>query len=716
MADRPHDPEAPPHDGGGALGVGVFRRAAELLALTAFAIAQPVLDVTGRAPDFFLYRRANTNEMRLFVALVILLPPLALWTVELAVGVVNRKAANVLHLGFVTALVASIVVQVGKKAGLFTGVPLAVLGVLAGAALTVLLARTKAFRDFLAYASPAPLVFGLLFALTSPSGALVRGAEIDRGDARIIGNRPPVVYLFLDEFPLRTLLDDKGQIDARTYPNFERLRKMSTWYPNATGVSGFTPFAAPAMLRGRFPERINGQGGPAASYINYPETLFTLLAGNYQMRAYETIGELCPPGFCEGVREGRDVGMRALSRDTIDLTTEIVSPYKVDKNETEQFVESGIGAARDLAEGKEAPGAMDKFGEVAKNQPTRLGPFLEDLRPQDRPNLHFMHFLLPHSPWRYLPSGNEYGQPGTKFPPDRPDPNKPDKTTNNDPLVTAVGKQRLVLQTVYLDTLLGTMLDRMEQTGLLSQALLIVTADHGTGIAPSVKARQLDDTNAPDLAWVPLFVKTPGQTQPKTDDRNAMGIDVVPTIADVLDVEIPWEVEGRSLLGPARTEERKTFFDAPGVPEYIDPAKWQDQLELGYAAEVLHPERGREGLFMIGEHAGLVGKKVSDLTVGSPSPVTADLDQRITLDAVDPATGKVPAMIWGTLDKPAAKDSTWLVASVNGTIAGGIAAVPTDGTWRFLGLVDDTYFSAGKAEIVLYAVEGDTLHPLTLVP
>src|SRR5215218_9352243 len=34
-------------------------------------------------------------------------------------------------------------------------------------------------------------------------------------------------------------------------PNFARLADQSTWYRNATGVSGFTPWAMPAMLTGR---------------------------------------------------------------------------------------------------------------------------------------------------------------------------------------------------------------------------------------------------------------------------------------------------------------------------------------------------------------------------------------------------------------------------------------------------------------------------------
>jgi hypothetical protein len=683
-----------------------LRRLAELLALTAFAIAQPVLDVTGRAPDFFLYRRANTNEMRLFLALVVLGPPLGLWLVELAVGLVSRKAVRFLHMAFAGMLFASVLVQIGKDAGLFTGIPLGVVAIVAGAVLGVVLANTPRFRQVVQYATPAPLVFALLFAMTSPAGALVRGVDLDRGEkAVVLANRPPIVFLFLDEFPLRVLLDEDGAIDEKLYPNFARLQKVSNWYPNATGVTGWTPFAVPAMLRGRFPEKAN-----AASYINYQETLFTLVGGTYDMRAYETISELCPPGMCLGVAAGRKTGMRALGRDTIDLTTEIVSPYPPRKNVTDQFVENAVAVARQQAEGQPVPGAQDKFDEVGKNQPERLAPFLADLQPMARPNLHFMHFLLPHAPYRYLPSGLSYQRLPRDWPPERPDPTKPDKTTPSDPLFEMLTKQQLVLQTMYLDDVLGTMLDRMEATGLLDQALLIVTADHGTGIDPRVKYRQLDEHNAPDLAWVPLFVKTPGQQDGKVDRRNAQHVDLLPTIADVLDVEIPWEVDGISLLGAARTDTQKTWYDVPGVKETIDPPKWADVVTKGYAHEVMHPERGRRGLFAIGDHADLVGKKVSELTVGAPSAVRARLHQTLDLSDADPAGGFVPAAVFGELSEPLGDNPVWLVASVNGTIAGGVAAMPSDGTWRYAGVLDDSLFEKGRPDVALYEVRGTTLH------
>ena len=70
----------------------------ELFVLCGLAIAQPLLNVTGKAPDFFLLHRASRGQILLLVALVVALPPLVLWLAELAVGLVaGERARALLH-------------------------------------------------------------------------------------------------------------------------------------------------------------------------------------------------------------------------------------------------------------------------------------------------------------------------------------------------------------------------------------------------------------------------------------------------------------------------------------------------------------------------------------------------------------------------------------------------------------------------------------------
>jgi len=60
----------------------------ELFALVGFVVAQPKLDILGKAPDFFLFRRAGRAEILVLVLVlaVTVLPALGLWLAELAAG------------------------------------------------------------------------------------------------------------------------------------------------------------------------------------------------------------------------------------------------------------------------------------------------------------------------------------------------------------------------------------------------------------------------------------------------------------------------------------------------------------------------------------------------------------------------------------------------------------------------------------------------------
>lgn len=703
MSNRPSFtgtvPGPPPQRVRTAVPNDAWRRLAELLALTAFALAQPVLDTTGRSPDFFLYRQASPGELRLLLVLVVLAPPLAIWLAEQAVGLASRAAARGLHLFAIAALFGVLAVEVGKHLRLLDGAPLALLAALAGAGLAVLATRSASFRSLVTYAAPAPLVFALLFVTTSPAGALVRPASGSPRAAAVAAHRPPVVVVFLDEFPLRALLDERGAVDPRLFPHFAELAASSTWYPNATGVGGWTPYAVPAMLTGRYPEKV-----VAPSYLAHPDNLFTLLDGSYDVDAFESVAQLCPPDVCDGIPAGRATGLAPLLKDTLGVARDVVSPNRAEASEGEEFGET---VDEEAAEDEDAD---FRFEQTKANQPERFTAFLDALAPAERPTLSFLHLLLPHGPWVYLPSGNKVETvPLAHVLPPQP-ANAPSRLLANDPVLSTFATQRLLLQLAYTDGLIGRLMDRMRASRLWDDALLVVTADHGEGLAAGSHWRSLEDANAADLAWVPLFVKQPGQRTGRVDRRNEEQVDLLPTIADVLDVRVPWAVDGRSLLGPPRSGDAKSWYDVPGERREIDAARWLPATRRGLAPTVATPARGRRGLYAVAPVRDLVGQRVDRLTVGAPSPLRATL----AVSTVRRPGGVVPALLRGDLDRPAGPSSTWLAVAVNGTIAGGAAAVPgpRDGKWRFIGLVDDTYLRDGANDVVLYTVEGNVMHPI----
>ena len=105
---------------------------------------------------------------------------------------------------------------------------------------------------------------------------------------------PPIYVLVLDELPWASLLDMSGRIDAVRYPNFARLGATSHVFTNATTVAFTTEEAVPALLSGTL------QAQPAPVFSLYPNNLFTLLGGVYDVSSSDPLVDLCPPAVCNG--------------------------------------------------------------------------------------------------------------------------------------------------------------------------------------------------------------------------------------------------------------------------------------------------------------------------------------------------------------------------------------------------------------------------------
>jgi hypothetical protein len=682
----------------------------ELFVLCGFVVAQPVLDVTGRSPDFFLVNGAGRSEVLLLLATVLLAPAVLLWLVETAAGLAGPRAGRAVHLVLVGGLATVGVVEVVKKLSDVRGALLVAVGVAGGVAAVGLYARLAAARLWLRYLTPAPLVFALLFVVASPSSSLVLpGGDRPAGAAAgAVGNGTPLVMITLDEFPLNALLDRDGRIDARVFPNFARLAQGSTWYRNATGVSGWTPWAMPAMLTGRYPARIR-----APHYAEYPDNLFTLLSGSYDLEVLETISLLCPPRSCTGgaatTSEGGRGGLRAVLGDSARALRGMVSPNDEQADPTAAYREQTLSEREGAQPRRPARGsgvrATFRFDQLGLNQPERFSRFLGSIVPSDRPTVHFLHLLLPHGPWRYLPSGMQYGYPSRS-----PGVAKAGMPWPAQLWPTELARQRLLLQLAYTDRLIGKAVERLRAQGLYDKALVVVTADHGISLTPGRVARKLAGGSPSELLWVPLFVKLPGQQEGRVDDRNWEHVDLVPTIADVLDVEVPWAMEGVSGVGPdRRPRTQKFFYDVPGRRLVVDGPPNLTRALRGPTDTVARAREGPAGLFKVGPFADLVGKPVDPRWVvdGGGAAKVHDL---AAFAHVEPGRGKVPALVWGELtSRGGAGTPAGVVVALNGTVAGGGPTFPERDTTRFAAVVPDRLFVQGANRLELFLAEGATV-------
>jgi hypothetical protein len=689
----------------GGRGRELAGRLAELFALAGLVIAQPVLDVTGRAPDFFVLRHADRHEILLLVAAVTVGPALALWAAGLLAGLAGQGAGRLWHLGAVTTLAALLAVEVGKHLLPLRGWPLVLAAALAGLAAGWQYDTRRWPGAWLRSLAPAPLVFALLFATVSPSATLLLASGADvrpGGPAADPGGRPPVVLVVFDEFPLQSLLDSSGRIDPRVYPNFAAVAGQATWYRNATGVSGFTQWAVPAMLTGRYPAK------PRAPTVReYPGNLFTLFGQHYHLKANELVTQLCPVARCGRGGAGRG-GTAALLRETVRLFGRVVRPYDADADPATLL--DGPAAATTQ------PGADGTDG---SDQAGRWAAFLDQIRRDDpQPTLYFEHVLLPHGPWHYLPDGTRYPAApyGLRL-----------RQDQYDPAVVDAGHQRHLLQLAYVDGLLGQLVARLKQQGLWDRSLVVLTADHGNGFSVGETARRLGDDNAASLMWVPLLVKAPHQTAGRVDDRNFEQVDLLPTLADLVHIAVPWQTDGVSQAGPPRRDRaEKSWYDTPGQRRVRDGPSLFPRVLHGVTDTLVQGRQGQRGLYRYGPDGRWTDRPpqaVGRLADPDKPATTARLLNWDPATAADPAAGQVPALLVGQLHGRLPPPDARIAVAVNGRIGAVVSLFadrPHAKPARFAAIVPDDLFHAGPAlpQLQLYLVtrpaDETLLRPVTL--
>ena len=346
----------------------------------------------------------------------------------------------------------------------------------------MLYARLGAVRLFFTLLAPGVIVFpGLFVAASSVTPLLVHHGPMPEGESQTIARPAPIVFVIFDEFPTTSLMDGEERIDAGRYPNFAALARDATWYRRATTVAETTYDAVPAILTGRYPRP---DGLPHA--IDYPHSLFTLLAGTYEMHTAGVLTQLCPQRLCERDEDGS--ALERLSGMLSDLT--IVYLHLILSADLRDRLPSVTDGWAGFAEEMEAfPGRREKLKHAWGRAPFGWSSrwetglrFIEGVQAVPRPTLHYLHLMLPHQHFEYLPSGRRYrarrGMPGLTG--ERFDEERHAEDVENVRQVY----QRHLLQVGAVDTWLGRLLAHLEEIGIYDRALIVLTADHGIASGP----------------------------------------------------------------------------------------------------------------------------------------------------------------------------------------------------------------------------------------
>ena len=666
-------------------------RAAQLAALWAYGVSQPIFAVLDANPEFLVVRGSSRVEVIAFTLILSLAPPLAALTLEWLLSLVSAHAGDVAHIlligAFSVPLAARIVEVLSSdvSVAVVTTVALCVVGVAS-------YVRWKAVRLFLAYSIVLPVVGATAFVHGIPlttDNAEAADVEIPR--------QVPIVLVVFDEFPVSSLLNRAGEIDAVRYPNFGELARVANWYPNATTVHEHTTSAVPAILTGQLPRQ-----GDLPLLADHPDNVFSLLGASYRFRVHELVTHLCSAQLCQ--REGASLTQRLPS-----LFSDVGVVYlhgllpdsmadhlpSIDQS-WGRFLQQGR-----IQEAENQEQVLDIFRQgLIFPGPSEYEQFVASMNGHS-PNatLYAIHLLQPHAPWTFIPSGQQYGFGGAVDGlRDR------GRVWERNPWLVTQGLQRHLLQVGYADSLIGRLLGRLKQQRLFNRALVIVAADHGASFMPGGYRRSVDTRNVADIASVPLFVKYPWQRAGHRDARNARTIDILPTIADVVGAPVPWRVDGRSLR---RTEPKRPYVIVGRIDGSFLRAKVTTVRRLRARTVQRMTDRfgeGRDSLYRIGQSKFLLGRRIRPGVVDR-SDISVRLEKPEWLYVLKESP-YLPSRISGWVERGQLSPGTEIAVAVNGRIEALTQPFQLQGRQVFRAMVDPHALREGWNRVDLFAVRG----------
>ena len=665
------------------------------------ALAQPLYGLIADNPQFLAAHAAGRRDLALLALALSVLLPLGFMLPELLAAPLGDRARTGVRTVVIGLLVTLLASQVAARLLPTGGVVVLAASAAAGVSFAVAYHRWPALRSFSSLLALAAVIAPLVFLFDPRVREFWRAPRASPNFAVEFGNPVPVVTMILDELPLVALLDERADVDARLFPSFARLAAQSHWFRNATTPGNYTDLAVPAIHTGRYPseERLL-----PATLETHPGNLFTLLGGSYRIHSIETTTNLRPRSIDASATENRRGSRRRLLLDVGAVALHVVTPPPWNDRLPPLHVGwADFWGHRGRAAGGAAPG--DRLAEARS--------FVEQLEADRQPAFVYLHLLLPHIPWEYLPSGRTYYEPhfvaglieGELW--------------TNDATAVELGYQRLLLQLRAVDTVLGALLDRLEELDWLDRGIVVLTADHGAAFTPGRPRRNLlaehEDTVLAEIMPVPLFVKLPGQREGVVHDDSVELIDVLPTLAEILEVEVPWSVDGSSMLHPAdaprasrsiqlREPYVRLRFDRSRAAPLASMAR-ERSAWFGRAAD------GGRDLFRAGPHPDLIGRPAI-------ASATSELDLRAILhdeqlwQDVDTGDARVPGLVRGEIRSEGGTSivpgAHAIAVAVNGVVRATTRTyADPKGAAAFAAMVPEDAFASGGNDLEIFVVDAE---------
>lgn len=628
------------------------------LALSTMGVAQPILDLYGNNPTVFSAAKMSPLEVGLFVAVVLLAPPV----LALLLDRFTRQFGNKVNEATRLCVIGGFSVLLGFAIARWLDLPGDVLPVVVAGAcgygIPKLFDTYKPVREWsrwLSFVALAVLVNGIV--QLRPVLVPTDGPDSDA----VVGNADiSVLQLVFDELPLYPLLDANGDINAERFPGFAELANSSTWFRNSVAESNFTHQAVPAVLASAVPQQ---SGGPFLA--QYPKNIFTLFNGKMKVGGVEPVTSLCPHKTCGTVGGDTfsfDVSrLKTFFRDASYVYGQRVFPPKIRARiPSIEGTWGGFGAVADRFK--------DSFDVGAFSQIEAMDKGIASLINDPTPRVQVVHALMPHAPWRLTPDG-------------RVAPLSPSITTSNPESEDGVRDtyQTFLLQLGALDAQISKSIGALKQANRWDNTLVVVTADHGISFLPGQPQRHTDfsdEGQSADIYRIPTFIKFPRQSQGEISDCAISNLDLLPTIIDITATKTSWKFGGTSVAKECPIGRTREVVSATGEKMEMSEGFEVMAARVQHYSQMVTHVGPLTKVPAVGSSASLIGKKISGEI--SDSVITSwSVDQKARFKKVSDTKGsRVPSLITGRVQmSQQMPDGAEGIVAIDGIAAGVIGEI-----------------------------------------
>ena len=650
------------------------------------AVAQPLLDLYGKNPTVFSAAKMSNVEVAVFLAVVLLAPPLLAAGLDWCSRWFGPKVNESCRLWMIAGFSFLLGLAVARWLDVNNNVGSVAVATAAAVVVTRLYDTRKVVRDWSRLLSFMSVVV-LAGAVIQLRPVLVE-SDGPASDAVIANKDVSVFQIIFDEFPLYALLDADGTINAERFPGFAALAGESTWYRNAVAESNFTHQAVPALMASAVPQQ---SGGPFL--VQYPKNIFTLFAGRTEVGGIEPVTSLCPKSLCGGADDSDGTfSAHRLGRFFRDASyvyaQRVLPPVLRSRVPSIEGTWGGFGAVANKFKEQFDVGALSQIDAMSKG----VSAFVNDASPR----VQVTHVLTPHAPWRVTPDL-------------RVAPLSKSISTSNPDSEDGVRDtyQTFLYQLAATDRAIAGVVADLKKAGRWDDTLFIVSADHGISFLPTLPQRHTDFSDmdqANDIYRVPMLVKYPGQTKGEVSDCAVTNLDVLPTIVETTGTTSSWTWAGESFAKSCPKGRTRSVVSATGETATFAGGFEEARQRAAHYATVVSNVGGIERVAAVGASSSIIGNAItSDTPDGSVTSWT--LGQKKMFAKVSGDRGaRVPSLVTGgvTLSAPL-EDGTEGIIAIDGIAAGVIGELSgARDAVQFTAILDYSLLKQGRHTVELF--------------